>query len=274
MHDSNRAFETASQGSRKVIIATNIAETSVTIEGVKFVVDAGLVKTKYFNVVSGIDALMTCPIAQSSANQRAGRAGRTAPGKCYRLMTEPSFSKLDLFNTPEMQRTDITWAVLQLKALGIDDVIHFDFLAAPYLESLNYSLELLYSLGALDLDCELTGIGEKMSGTCYFRMFFCLFIEHLALDCSQSDAGEGQGYSLIMLLNKLDFQPSFRPRKPKNMTKMHTAMPVEPRLAKCLLSSLSQGCTEEMLSVAAMCSVEYPHTMVSTRYQGVRAMLY
>ena len=163
-----RAFETASHGSRKVIIATNIAETSVTIEGVKFVVDAGLVKMKFFNVVSGIDALITCPVAKSSANQRAGRAGRTAPGKCYRLLTEQSFTGLDPFNTPEMQRTDITWAVLQLKALGIDDVIHFDFLSSPYLESLNYSLELLYSLGALDLDCKLTDIGEKMSGVCLY----------------------------------------------------------------------------------------------------------
>jgi HrpA-like RNA helicase len=171
---SHRAFETALQGSRKVIIATNIAETSVTIEGVKFVVDAGLVKMKYFNVVSGIDALLTCPVAQSSANQRAGRAGRTAPGKCYRLLTEQSFSKLEPFNTPEMQRTDITWAVLQLKALGIDDVIHFDFLSSPYLESLNYSLELLYSLGALDLDCKLTDIGEKMSGVCsYCKCSYC-----------------------------------------------------------------------------------------------------
>ena len=158
-----------------MIIATNIAETSVTIDGIKFVVDAGLVKMKYFNVVSGVDALITCPIPQSSGNQRAGRAGRVMPGKCYRLMTEQSFSKLDPFNTPEMRRTDITWAVLQLKALGIDDVLHFDFLSSPHPESLNYSLELLYTLGALDLDCKLTDIGEKLSGdyTSYCAVLCC-----------------------------------------------------------------------------------------------------
>ena len=127
-------------------------------------VDAGLSKIKYFNVSSGIDALITCPIAQSSANQRAGRAGRMQPGKCYRLMTEKSYLNLDLFIIPEMRRTDITWAILQLKALGIDDVLHFDFLSSPYVASINYSLELLYTLEAIDLDCKLTETGEKMSG--------------------------------------------------------------------------------------------------------------
>ena len=159
-----RAFETAPKGCRKVIVATNIAETSVTIEGIKYVVDSGLVKMKYFNVIGGIDSLITCPIAQSSANQRAGRAGRLQPGKCFRLLTQNSFQKLEPFNTPEMQRTDITWAVLQLKALGIDDVLHFDFLASPHISSLNYSLELLFSLGALDDDCRLTERGQQIAG--------------------------------------------------------------------------------------------------------------
>ena len=155
---------------RKVIIATNIAETSVTIEGIKYVIDAGLVKMKYFNVSGGIDSLITCPVAQSSANQRAGRAGRIQPGKCYRLLTQDSFQSLELFNQPEMKRTDITWAVLQLKALGIDDVLHFDFLSSPHTASLNYSLELLFSLGALDDDCKLTEMGEKIAGT---KLIFC-----------------------------------------------------------------------------------------------------
>ena len=119
---------------------------------------------KYFNVIGGIDSLITCPIAQSSANQRAGRAGRMQSGKCFRLLTQNSYEKLDIFNIPEMQRTDITWAVLQLKALGIDDVLHFDFLSSPHTSSLNYSLELLFSLGALDEDCRLTEIGEKIAG--------------------------------------------------------------------------------------------------------------
>ena len=198
-----RAFQPAPKGTRKVIAATNIAETSVTIEGVRYVVDAGLVKLKFFDVKSGVDALITCPVAQASANQRAGRAGRTQPGKCFRLMTEPAFNELEAFSPPEMQRSDISWAVLQLKALGIDDVLHFDFISSPPAEAMVYALELLYSLNALDARCRLTEIGEKMA-----------------------------------------------------------EMPVEPRLARCLLASFDFGCAEEVLSIAAMCSVEYPFITV------------
>lgn len=129
---------------------------------------------KYFNVKSGIDSLITCPISKSSANQRAGRAGRVQSGKCYRLMTEDCYNKLNEFIIPEMQRTDISWAVLQLKALGIEDILHFDFLSSPSAESMIYSLELLYSLGALDDNCKLTEIGEKLSGL--FIWFFVLVI--------------------------------------------------------------------------------------------------
>jgi hypothetical protein len=103
-------------------------------------------------------------VAKSSAGQRAGRAGRMQPGKCFRLITESKFNSLEEYTIPEMQRTEISGAILQLKALGIDDVLHFDFLSSPPSESMIYSLELLYSLGALDDNCKLTEMGEKMSG--------------------------------------------------------------------------------------------------------------
>jgi ATP-dependent RNA helicase DDX35 len=158
-----RAFEVTPIGMRKVVISTNIAETSITIEGIKYVVDAGFVKLNYFDVHTGIEALVTCPISKSAATQRSGRAGRTAPGKCFRLMTEISYEKFPDYSPPEMNRVDISGAILQLKALGIDDVLHFDFLSPPSSESMIYSLELLYSLSALDIDCKLTAIGEKMA---------------------------------------------------------------------------------------------------------------
>lgn len=142
-----RVFEVTPIGMRKVVISTNIAETSITIEGIKYVVDTGFVKLNYFDVHTGIEALVTCSISKSAAVQRSGRAGRTSPGKCYRLMTELSYEKFPDFSPPEMNRVDISSAILQLKALGIDDVFHFDFLSPPSAESMIYSLELLYSLG-------------------------------------------------------------------------------------------------------------------------------
>jgi hypothetical protein len=90
------------------------------------------------------------------------------PGKCFRLITELKFNSLEEYTIPEMQRTEISGAILQLKALGIDDVLHFDFLSSPPSESMIYSLELLFSLGALDDNCKLTEIGEKMSGDLTF----------------------------------------------------------------------------------------------------------
>jgi HrpA-like RNA helicase len=94
------------------------------------------------------------------------------PGKCFRLITESKFNSLEEYAIPEMQRTEISGAILQLKALGIDDVLHFDFLSSPPSESMIYSFELLYSLGALDDNCKLTEMGEKMSGklSCTYDM--------------------------------------------------------------------------------------------------------
>ena len=208
---------------RKVVFATNIAETGITIEGIRFVVDAGmiflfvtsifyccfspiifilqgLVKLNYFDARSGMDSLICTHASKASYAQRAGRAGRTQPGKCFRLMTEESFRDLIPANLlPEMQRSDISWAVLQLKALGIDNVLRFDFISPPSADMMIYALELLYSLGALDNDGDLTEDGEKMAD-----------------------------------------------------------MPIEPRLARCLLSSIDMGCSDELLSIAAMCSIDNP----------------
>jgi len=100
------------------------------------------------------------PVSQASARQRAGRAGRTQPGCCYRLYTEASFHALPLTTPPEMQRASLAWPVLQLKALGVDDVLHFDFVSPPSVASMLHGLEILYSLSALDDQCRLTPEGE------------------------------------------------------------------------------------------------------------------
>ena len=193
-----RIFEPTPPGSRKVVIATNIAETSLTIDGIYYVVDPGFVKLKVYNSKNGIDSLLVTPIAQAQAKQRAGRAGRTGPGKCYRLYTERAYRD-EMLPTPvpEIQRTNLATTVLQLKAMGINDLIHFDFMDAPPVESLIMALDQLHSLSALDSEGLLTTLGRRMS-----------------------------------------------------------EFPLEPNLSKMLIMSVSLQCSEEILTVVSMLSVQ------------------
>ncbi len=159
-----RIFEPAPKGSRKCVVATNIAEASLTIDGVYYVVDPGFQKEKAFNAKIGMDSLIVVPCSQASARQRAGRAGRTGPGKCYRLYTENAY-KNEMLPTsiPEIQRTNLGSVVLQLKAMGINDLMGFDFLDPPPIPALVSAMENLYALGALDDEGLLTRLGKKMA---------------------------------------------------------------------------------------------------------------
>ena len=191
-------FEPAPENTRKVVVATNIAEASVTIDGVVYVIDCGFVKLRAYNPASGIDTLTATPVSKASANQRAGRAGRTKPGKCYRLYTEQDFVTLDDATVPEIQRSNLAPVILQLKALGIDNIAHFDFITSPPAELIIRALELLYSLGALDTYAKLTKpLGSRMA-----------------------------------------------------------ELAVEPMMAKVLLEAPSFGCLSEVLSIAAMASLQ------------------
>lgn len=159
-----KIFEPTPPGSRKVILATNIAETSLTIDGIMYVIDSGLCKQTTFNPRTGMESLVVTPVSKASANQRAGRAGRVGPGKCFRLYTSWSFQhELDSDNIPEIQRTNLSSIVLMLKSLGINDLIHFDFIDPPPPENLIRALEQLYALGALNNDGDLTKLGRRMA---------------------------------------------------------------------------------------------------------------
>jgi pre-mRNA-splicing factor ATP-dependent RNA helicase DHX15/PRP43 len=149
---------------RKVVVSTNIAETSLTIDGIVYVVDPGFSKQKVYNPRIRVESLLVSPISRASARQRSGRAGRTRPGKCFRLYTEQSFHE-DLQETtyPEILRSKMSNVVLTLKKLGIDDLVHFDFMDPPAPETLMRALELLNYLGALDDEGELTELGRQMS---------------------------------------------------------------------------------------------------------------
>lgn len=157
-------FDKPPEGTRKVVFSTNIAEASVTIDGIVYVVDSGFVKLRAYNPQTGIETLTATPVSKASASQRAGRAGRTRPGKCFRLYTEHSYHGLPAANIPEVQRSDLAPVILQLKALGIDNVVRFDFLSPPPSELMSKALELLYALGALDEYAKLTRpLGTRMA---------------------------------------------------------------------------------------------------------------
>lgn len=158
-----RIFEKAPNGVRKCIVATNIAETSLTVDGIKYVIDTGFSKLKVYNPRIGMDALQVTPISQANANQRAGRAGRTGPGYAYRLFTEVQFSYEMLpMTVPEIQRTNLGNTVLLLKSLGIDDISKFDFMDPPPHDNIMNSQYGLWVLGALDDFGKLTALGRKM----------------------------------------------------------------------------------------------------------------
>jgi ATP-dependent RNA helicase DHX8/PRP22 len=193
-----RIFEPAPAGSRKCVIATNIAEASLTIDGIYYVVDPGFAKIKVFNPKLGMDSLVVAPISQASARQRAGRAGRTGPGKCYRLYTEQAFkAEMMPVTVPEIQRTNLANTVLLLKAMGINDLINFDFMDPPPVQSLISALENLYFLDVLDEEGLLTRLGRKMA-----------------------------------------------------------EFPLEPPLSKMLLTAVDLYCSDEIITIVAMLSVQ------------------
>ncbi|XP_065644374.1 pre-mRNA-splicing factor ATP-dependent RNA helicase DHX16 [Hydra vulgaris] len=159
-----KIFEPTPPGARKIVIATNIAETSLTINGIIYVIDPGFCKQKSYNPRTGMESLVVTPVSKASANQRAGRAGRVAAGKCFRLYTAWAYkNELEENTIPEIQRTNLGNVVLLLKSLGINDLIHFDFMDPPPAETLILALEQLYALGALNHMGELTKLGRKMA---------------------------------------------------------------------------------------------------------------
>lgn len=193
----SRIFEPTPKGSRKCVIATNIAETSITIDGIFYVVDPGFVKINAYDAKLGMDSLIVSPISQAQANQRAGRAGRTGPGKCYRLYTENAFNnELQSNSVPEIQRLNLSNTILTLKAIGIEDMLKFEFMDPPPTKTMLVALEDLYNLSALDKQGHLTKLGRKMA----------------------------------------DF-------------------PMDPSLAKSLITSVDLKCSDDLITIVAMLSV-------------------
>ena len=156
-------FAKTPKGMRKCVVCTNIAETSLTVDGIKYVVDSGFCKLKVFNPSIGMDALAVTPISQANADQRKGRAGRTGPGTCFRMYTEYMYSTQMLQNQiPEIQRTNLGNVILLLKKLGDDNLYNFDFMDPPPQENITNSMYQLWILGALTNTGALSEIGDRM----------------------------------------------------------------------------------------------------------------
>ncbi|KAF7554515.1 hypothetical protein G7Z17_g2841 [Cylindrodendrum hubeiense] len=192
----SRIFDPAPAGSRKVVIATNIAETSITIDEIYYVVDPGFVKQNAYDPKLGMDSLVVTPISQAQANQRAGRAGRTGPGKCFRLYTEAAYQSEMLPTTiPEIQRQNLSHTILMLKAMGINDLLHFDFMDPPPINTMLTALEELYALSALDDEGLLTRLGRKMADFPMEPSLAKVLLAAIGLDCSD------EMLSIVAMLN-------------------------------------------------------------------------
>ncbi|CAI5649789.1 unnamed protein product [Oreochromis niloticus] len=173
-----KVFRPPPPGTRLCIIATNVAETSLTIPGIKYVVDCGRVKKRFYDKVTGVSSFKVTWTSQASANQRAGRAGRTEPGHCYRLYSSAVFGDFTLFSEAEITRRPVEDLVLQMKDLNIEKVVNFPFPTPPSTEALVAAEQLLVSLGALEeppctgrlkdmqqakLSCPITPLGRAMA---------------------------------------------------------------------------------------------------------------
>ncbi|XP_069827234.1 ATP-dependent RNA helicase DHX33 isoform X2 [Dendropsophus ebraccatus] len=210
-----RVFQNAPKDHRKVILSTNIAETSITISGIKYVVDTGMVKAKKYNPESGLEVLAVQRVSKAQAWQRTGRAGREDSGICYRLYTEEEFEKLEKMTVPEIQRCNLASVVLQLLVLRVPNILTFDFVSKPSPDSIRSAIDQLDLLGAVERKEDqiiLTPLGKKMA-----------------------------------------------------------AFPLEPKFSKTILISPKFHCTEEILTIVALLSVDSVLTNPPAKRDEVQA---
>ncbi|KAJ2949643.1 hypothetical protein O0L34_g15568 [Tuta absoluta] len=161
--EQDKVFDYPPEGVRKCIISTNIAETSVTIDGIRFVVDSGKVKEMSYDSTTKMQRLKEFWISQASADQRKGRAGRTGPGVCYRIYSEKQFDALEPFSTPEVSRVPLASLLLLMSSLGVNDVRRFPFLDAPPESAVENALLELKQHGALTSNEKLTSLGKALA---------------------------------------------------------------------------------------------------------------
>ncbi len=237
---------------RKVILSTNIAESSLTIEGISIVIDSGLQRSASYSWWSGVPSLTTKPVSRASAIQRAGRAGRTGPGKVFRLYPKGDFEGRPQFETPEILRADLSQTVLELKSLGIKSISQFPWLERPSLASIEGAETLLYRLGALSRNGDLTPLGKTMVGFPAHPRLSRLLLESEqrgVLDLGTTLAamlseGSWEGMDAIEATRKTNLPPSGKRLKQQFLNAFENRQPSSrgfdsqnEDLAKCVLAS-------------------------------------
>ena len=178
--EQERVFDDPPAGKKKVIVTTNIAETSVTIHDITTVIDSGLAKLNFYSPRTFTSSLNETPVSKASCNQRKGRAGRTHEGVCYRLYSRKDFEARPLYTTEEIYRTDLSEVVLRMAELGITDFYDFDFIASPGREGIIGAVDTLHMLGALDEDNTLSAIGKMGFAAHPFTELTAFFVPHIA----------------------------------------------------------------------------------------------
>ncbi|MEH6435037.1 ATP-dependent RNA helicase HrpA [Massilia sp. DD77] len=161
VEEQDRVFRTTN--ARRIVLATNVAETSLTVPGIRYVVDTGLARVKRYSFRNKVEQLQIEPVAQSAANQRAGRCGRVADGVCIRLYEEDDYNKRPKFSDPEILRSSLASVILRMKSLRLADVETFPFIEAPQGRAIADGYQLLQEIGAVDDTNELTPLGRKLA---------------------------------------------------------------------------------------------------------------
>mmetsp|Transcript_25412 Transcript_25412/g.71746 ORF Transcript_25412/g.71746 Transcript_25412/m.71746 type:complete len:1147 (-) Transcript_25412:122-3562(-) len=258
-------FEPPPPGCRKCIVATNIAEASLTIDGIYFVVDPGMAKVKMFNPKTGMDSLLITPISQANARQRSGRAGRTGPGKCYRLYTEVAY-RTEMLPTavPEIQRTNLSNVVLLLKAMGINNMLAFDFMDPPPVETMINAMESLWTLGSLDDEGLLTKLGRKMAEFPIGPNLSKMLLTAVDLRCSDE---------IMTIVAMLSVQNVFyRPKDKQAMSDQKKARFHQPEGDHCTLLEVYKGWAHNRFS-NPWCYENFIQARALRRSQDVRKQM-
>ena len=244
--EQNKIFHPS--GLNRIVLATNVAETSLTVPGIKYVIDPGTARISRYSYRTKVQRLPIEPISQASANQRKGRCGRVSEGICIRLYSEEDFNNRPEFTDPEILRTNLASVILQMTALGLDDIEAFPFVDAPDKRHIQDGVKLLEELGAIQpkkyksrdgarLPTRAKDVSANKNGTRYET-------------CASESTEKKQGWELTPIGRQL------------------AQLPVDPRLAKMLLSAVDFGSVYEVMIIVSALSIQDPRERPTEKQQA------